>query len=197
MAFLEKLEMAIKMKKLLKGAMGSLKMLNSLLILFLILFSSNAPAYESLVTSEDELKTAFIYQFTKYVKWPDSKKNKQEVVIGVIANDDTFKAISRLNGRLSQGARITVVPVKDISQLKNIDILYLEKGHIADDIISEAVKHHILTISDEEDATDKGVIITLFMADSRLRFNINLKVAKQSHLKFSSRLLSLANTIIR
>lgn len=197
MAFLEKLEMAIKMKKLLKGAMGSLKMLNSLLILFLILFSSNAPAYESLVTSEDELKTAFIYQFTKYVKWPDSKKNKQEVVIGVIANDDTFKAISRLNGRLSQGARITVVPVKDISQLKNIDILYLEKGHIADDIISEAVKHHVLTISDEEDATDKGVIITLFMADSRLRFNINLKVAKQSHLKFSSRLLSLANTIIR
>jgi len=155
-------------------------------------------ARESIVTSECELKTAYIYQFTKYVNWAKLKGDKKELIIGVIANEDMVQALSRLNGRVSQGMKIVVRSVEKGTELSDIDILYLEKGYLTDDdVILKAVKNHILTISDEEDATHKGVIIGLFRSDSRLRFNINLKIADQSSLRLSSRLLSLANSLVK
>ncbi len=168
------------------------------IILFSFIVTSKVLAREPVVSSESELKTAFVYQFTKYVRWPVSKRHDKRLVIGVAADDEMVDAISRLDGMTSQGMVIVVIPIKDVSDLKDVDFLYLGKGHIADEnIIEKAIKHHILTISDEDDATQKGVIIGLYKADSRLRFNINLKVATKSNLKLSSRLLKLAGNLIK
>ncbi len=167
-----------------------------LAVLFMV--SSIAIAKEPVVTSENELKTAFVYQFSKYVSWPKSAKNRKKIVLGVAADDDMLEAISRLDGRLSHGMTIVVVPVDGSSDLKNVDMLYLGKRHKADkDIIDHAIKYHILTISDEDDAIQRGIIIGLYKADSRLRFKINLKVATKSNLKLSSRLLKLAVDLIK
>ena len=193
--------------KILKGPLGLMKdrgipgYLRFFLYisLFYIFFTPlSLFAHESIATSECELKTAYIYQFTKYVNWPKIKKDKKQLIIGVIANEDMVQALSRLNGRLSQGMKIVVRSITLPKNLGDIDILYLEKGYLTDDnLIIEAVKNHVLTISDEEDATHKGVIIGLFRSDSRLRFNINLKIADKSSLKLSSRLLSLADSLVK
>ena len=175
------------------------------LILFLCLsflnffsISSKLFAHESIATSECELKTAYVYQFTKYVNWPKVKKNKKELIIGIIASEDMIQALSRLNGKLSQGMKIVIRPITKDSSLSDIDILYLEKGYLTDNlVILQAIKNHILTISDEKDAITKGVIIELFRANSRLRFNINLKMADKSSLKLSCKLLSLADSLVK
>ncbi len=168
------------------------------IILFSFMVTSKVLAREPVVSSESELKTAFVYQFTKYVSWPVSKRHDKRLVIGVAADDEMVDALSRLDGMTSQGMVIVVVPVMDGSNLKDMDLLYLGKGHIAhENIIEKAIEHHILTISDEDDAIQKGVIIGLYKADSRLRFNINLKIATQSNLKLSSRLLKLAGNLIK
>ncbi len=169
-----------------------------LMVLFVIFPLSGAKGRESFVSTECELKTAFIYQFTKYVSWPKDKREKNRLVIGVIADGDMLDAISQLDGKLSQGMKISVVPLEDPKKLDGIDILYVERGYkIEKNIVSQAVKHHILTISDDSDATKKGIIIALYMANSRLRFNVNLKVANASNLKLSSRLLRLANKLVQ
>jgi len=167
-------------------------------LLFSFLATSRVLAREPVVSSEFELKTAFVFQFTKYVKWPESKRHDKRLVVAVAADDEMVDALSRLDGRTSQGRTIVVIPVDDASKLKDVDLLYLGKGYIADgDIIKKAIKYHILTISDENDAIQKGIIIGLYMADSRLRFNINLRVATQSELNLSSRLLKLAGSLIK
>ena len=168
------------------------------ILAFCILINYSYGLSEPVVSSVRELKTAFLYQFTKYVTWPKAKKNTKKLYIGVAADPDMTDAVSRLDGRLSQGKIIVVVPLEEISRLEKLDVLYLGKGYLADeDIVDKAIKYHILTVSDEEDAPKKGIIIGLYMKESRLRFDINLKVAKKSDLKLSSRLLKLAGNLIK
>ncbi len=165
---------------------------------FFLNFVPPSAASHSFISSENELKTAFLYQFTKFVTWPHVKIDKKSLVIGVLSDQQMLDAIMNLEGKVSQGKKIVVVPVDNVSNLEGIDILYVEKGHFADEhIIDEAIKEHILTISDEDQATKKGIIIGLYMADTRLRFNINLKIADKSSLKLSSRLLRLADSLIK
>ncbi len=181
-----------------RGIPGYLRFFLYISLFYIFFTPLSLFARDSIVTSECELKTAYVYQFTKYVNWPEVKKDKKELIIGVIANENMVEALSRLNGRLSQGMRIVVRSITETPDLGDIDILYLEKGYLTDDdLIIEAVKNHILTISDEKDAITKGVIIELFRANSRLRFNINLKIADKSNLRLSSRLLSLADSLVK
>ena len=169
----------------------------SLMALILLFPISITKGKESFVSTECELKTAFIYQFTKYVSWPKTKKNKDRLVIGVIAHKHMFDAIKKLDGKLSQGMKISVISMKDYSQLDGIDILYIESWFpINEELVKKAVKHHVLTISDRSDAAEKGIIIALYMVGSKLRFDVNLKVADASSLRLSSRLLRLANKLI-
>ena len=168
------------------------------ILAFFILINYSFVLAEPVVSSVRELKTAFLYQFTKYVTWPETKKNKKKLYIGIKADPDMMDAVSRLNGRFTQGKTIVVVPMKKTSDLEKLHILYLGKKCLADnDIIGKAIKYHILTVSDAEDAPKKGVIIGLYMKESRLRFDINLKVANKSDLRLSSRLLKLAGNLIK
>ena len=55
--------------------------------------------------------------------------------------------------------------------------------------------HPILTIADMENFAKNGGIIELKLVEDRVRFEINLGVAKQIGLTFRSELLLLADTI--
>jgi hypothetical protein len=50
----------------------------------------------------------------------------------------------------------------------------------------------VLTISDVENAVDRGFVIGFVNVESRLRFEVNADLAERSGLKLSSRLLSVA-----
>ncbi len=178
-------------------AYGSRLFFPMCILAFSILINYSLGLSKPVVSSVRELKTAFLYQFTKYVTWPKVKKNRKKLYIGIAADPEMMDAVLRLDGRLSQGKTIVVVPLEESSDLENLDVLYLGEGYFADDIVDKAIKNHILTVSDAEGAPKKGIIIGLYMKESRLRFDINLKVANKSDLRLSSRLLKLAGNLIK
>jgi hypothetical protein len=50
----------------------------------------------------------------------------------------------------------------------------------------------MLTIGDIDDFARRGGIVQMFVENGKLRFDINLEVAKRSRLQLSSKLLVLA-----
>ena len=161
------------------------------------------------IASECELKAAFLYQFTKFVNWPtsdgDSEVNNisdnatDKLVIGVMAYGDMLNALMALDGKKSQDRVIVIKQLDDIPEDDNINVVFLQKDYPCDkeELVDYAIKNHILTISDEADALEEGIIIVIYQIDSRIRFDINLKIAKKSKLVLSSKLLRLARRVVR
>jgi hypothetical protein len=68
---------------------------------------------------------------------------------------------------------------------------------ISEDDLKFMRQRHILVVADGKDAVSKGAAICLYKRQNRIRFDINIKAAKDSGVELSSRLLSLAVRVIR
>ncbi len=147
---------------------------------------------------ESDLKAAFLYQFTKFVDWPDDNNTSSELIIGVIAVGEFLDAIKLLDGKKSQKRPIRIKKISKFPDSGRLDVLFIQGCFVndIDDVIQSAIKAHILTVCDQRDGIDKGFIISLFNEGSKIKFNINLKVAQKSSIRLSSRLLRLAKKVI-
>ena len=54
----------------------------------------------------------------------------------------------------------------------------------------------ILTVGESEEFIHQGGMIGFYLQENRIRFDINLQAAKRVNLRFSSRLLLLAKSVI-
>ena len=147
---------------------------------------------------ESDLKAAFLYQFTRFVEWPDDNRASDELIIGVMADGDILNAIRLLNGRESRKRPIQIKKITEFPHDGRLDVLFIKGCYVADidNVLKSAMEAHVLTVCDKRDGIDRGFVISLFDEKSRLKFNINLKSARKSSIRISSRLLRLAQKVI-
>ncbi len=152
----------------------------------------------ALGVKESDLKAAFLYQFTKFVEWPDDNSTNNELVVGVMADGEVLDAIKLIDGKKSQKRSIRIKKISKFPDSGHLDVLFIQGCSIndIDNVVKSAIKAHILTVCDQRDGINKGFIISLFNEGSRMRFNINLKMAQKSSIRLSSRLLRLAKKVI-
>jgi hypothetical protein len=171
----------------------------SLILLFLLISSvaSRVRAEEEIYT-EYEVKAAFLYNFTRFVEWPESSSQKDSFMIGVLGDDPFAEILEQtIHDKSVQGRKILIHKYQDLNNLGSCDILYI--GNFSrfpvDKVLSHISSPGILTIGDSNDFMQKGGMIHLYLLDNKLRFEINLKAAAHSGLKISSKLLSLATRV--
>ena len=150
--------------------------------------------------TEYEIKAAFIYNFAKYVEWPEESgpDSGELFVIGVLG-DDPFGAL------LDQIARTKTVGDKPIV-IRRFDRLedytpchVLFVAASAQDLLPavlEKLAHSpVLVIGDTEGFAQRGVTINFVIERSKVRFEINPEAAACAGLKISSKLLRLAKIV--
>ncbi len=149
---------------------------------------------------EYQVKAVFLYNFAKFVEWPHSafEKATDPIVIG-IAGEDPFGPIldQTLQGKTVNGRSLIVKRFKSGQSPKNCHILFVgssEQGHLSA-MIEGFKAEGVLTVGESEHFAREGGIIRFTTEDSRIRFEINVDVAEQTHLKLSSKLLSLARIV--
>jgi len=149
---------------------------------------------------EPKLKAAFIYNFAKFVEWTpiDSNNNSsQPFVIGILGTDPIVKELMAIEGKPIKGRNLILKPLSNIKEINDCKVVFIsasEKNNLIH--ILNAVKNkEILTISDMNDFVENGGIIGFVRVENKIRFDINLKTAEDSHLKIRSDLLTLARKI--
>jgi hypothetical protein len=146
--------------------------------------------------TEPSLKAAFIYNFAKFTEWPaDVLSGTTPFTACVLGDTPIGDALERsVKGRQLGGRGITVQRVAPDSPLKACHLLYisgLKTAQIAG--VVEAVKGApVLTISDVDDFARLGGIAHVFVENGKMRFDLNLELAKRARLQLSSKLLVLA-----
>jgi YfiR/HmsC-like len=146
--------------------------------------------------TEPALKAAFIYNFAKFTEWPEdtlpASGTFAACVLGDSPTEDALERASR--GRQLSGRGISVSQVQLAGKLRSCHLLYISGVTPAQLAATMAALEGapVLTISDIDDFSKMGGVAQMFVENGKMRFDLNLEVAKRSRLLLSSRLLVLA-----
>ncbi len=146
---------------------------------------------------EYRIKAAFIYNFAKFTRWPAGSFSDAEAPLDFcIYGEDPFGgAFDAVAGNTIRGRRVAVRRIAAIEASAGCHLLFIsdsEAGRLTG-ILAALNDRPVLTVADMPDFARAGGIINLkTTADDQLRFEINTSTARRAGLRFSSKLLSLA-----
>jgi hypothetical protein len=146
--------------------------------------------------SEDEVKAAYLYNFARYVTWPDSAFPSADAPIRIcVVGDSGFRSV--LASTVAE-KRVGERPVSAESRgsagaADDCHILYLGKAGVG--VVSGLSTSSIFTVSDSEGFAAAGGIANFVLVGSKVRFEINTGAVEKAGLQVSSRLLRLAQIV--
>ena len=144
---------------------------------------------------EDQFKAAYVFNFVKFVAWPDTETT-DTLTICFVGGDGVYAALTNGIASKRAGARsLAAVQVTDTMPAPHCEALYIEASKATNYTLP--AEPAVLTISDAANFTARGGMIGLFTENHRLRFVINVQNASQAGLHISSDLLKLAADVQR
>jgi len=144
---------------------------------------------------ELHIKAAYLYNFGRYVDWP---QQSGDVVIGVLGHDPIVEVLEKtISGKTINGRAYRVRVFTSGEHLDHCDILYVPRSETrqAPSILMAISGKPTLTVSDLENFSKNGGIIEFLLIDDTVKFDINLVAAEKSGLKISSELLGVAHSV--
>jgi hypothetical protein len=173
--------------------------LKILLSVFLILTFCRV-SYSQRYT-EYEVKAAYIFNFAKFVEWPDSMfQSKSSPIILGIYNGDPFGEILKMtfNDRLVNGRKWVIKYFKEVDKIEKCHILFIPQIDQIEllKVLNTVRNKSILTVGDNiKDFGQSGGMINFTSQNSKYRFEININEAAKVRLIISSKLLVLSKIV--
>lgn len=149
--------------------------------------------------AEYQIKAEFIERFTRFVEWPAGSIHapNDPFVIGIIGRDPFGAYLDTIaRNRTIKGRTILIRRLASTDGIGSCHILFVaasEKGRFGE-IVARARTAPVLTIADTPGALSSGVMINLYEADNKVRFEINERQLEQAGFQASAQLLKLARS---
>jgi hypothetical protein len=147
---------------------------------------------------EYQVKAALIYNFTRFVEWPQNPGALRFCVAGQRA---LFSALEDISGkRPIEGQRADVRwfnPAAPPPAECNVLILAIQDPKLIRAIVSAVEDRDVLTVGQWAQFLETGGIVNFVAVRGQIHFEFNLCAAQRAHLTISSRLLTLAERVYR
>ncbi|NQZ87488.1 MAG: DUF4154 domain-containing protein [Colwellia sp.] len=168
--------------------------MNMALIVSLLLFSQSAISFQQDVSNK--VKAAFVFNFIKYVEWPN-EKNIANFTIGFYGDDKAFiEALQQMHNMKVRHFIIQVIKITSIEQEKKLHIIVLDKTQSKNimKIAMQLNEQATLIISDN--AADKKNTMLNFIEseNNKIVFEMNRYQMVNAKLKSSPDILVLGGT---
>lgn len=150
---------------------------------------------DAVTQREDQFKAAYVFNFVKFVTWPDADATGT-LTICFVGGEGVYTALNSGIANKRVGSRqLAALQLTSEAPTDGCHALYIEASMTADYPLTP--ERPVLTISDATSFIDRGGMIGLFTENHRLRFAINVRSASQAGLRISSDLLKLAADVQR
>lgn len=149
---------------------------------------------------EYRVKSAFLFNFTKFVQWPESYFSESGGIMRlcVIGDPDFYDILQEtVAGKNSQQKTLVVNRITTRRELPGCHVVYFlgETANVVDPWLESMQSTSILTVGDSPKFVEAGGIIGFVIVDGKIRFDINRSQATAVNIDVSSKLLSLARTV--
>lgn len=144
---------------------------------------------------EYEMKAAYLYNLATFTTWP-AQTNKQ-VRLCVLGRDRFGGALEELTHNTLSGVHISLTYLPNLQAIKSCQIMFIdvsERENIPE-ILKQLDKLPILTVTDNAELYNAGVIVGLFLDNNKLSFDVNYQLAQNASLSISSKLLRVARNV--
>jgi hypothetical protein len=154
-------------------------------------------AAQRTAAAEDDIKAAFLFNFTKFIEWPETAQ-LESFRICTVAEPAFNAALDRtLTGETANGRPIVRVSPATPDAARACQILFL--GRVEDDRVERwltAVRGAPVLVVGESRATwERGGQINFVVDENRVKFDVNSDAAAASGLTISSKLLRVARKV--
>jgi hypothetical protein len=140
---------------------------------------------------EYQVKSAMIYNLTKFVEWDQPAASVQVCVLGL----SPFGA--SLQRAIAGKPGFSMREVLDVEHTAECRILFISasEGKRFSLLLQKLNGCGILTVGDTPGFAEAGGVVNLTLEAGRVRLEINLDAANRQHLRISSKVLALARIV--
>ena len=151
-------------------------------------------SFQSAWAQKEKYHSIFIYNFSKYVKWPDAQ-NSGNFVIGVLGNSAIEKDLTAMaSAKQVNGKKIEIRQFRSAAEVNGCHILYVAESESAkfDQVLTETGSQPVLLVTAKPGLAKKGAAINFVEVEGKIKFELNQKNAETRGLKVAGSLASLA-----
>lgn len=167
-------------------------------LLALSVHAGTATAVDAQTPGEYEIKAAFLYNFARFVTWPDESGNDgsgegQSLDLCVLGEDPFGPALDDYEGKRLGTRTMRVRRSLSVVELTSCHIIFVarsEQSRFAE-VLAAVEGRPVLTVADAEGFIELGGAINFIIRNNKLRFTINGEAAAACGLEVSSKLLRL------
>lgn len=150
--------------------------------------------------TEYQVKAAYLFNFLKFVEWPDDPAADPhgKWVIGFIGDTPIGDELAQvIAGKNVLGRDLQVKKFRAADNLRACNILFISESENKrlPPILAELRGSSVLTVADMDNFIGSGGMIQFVVEDARVRVAIDVGATSRARLKVSSKLLSLARTV--
>lgn len=143
---------------------------------------------------EHEIHAAMLFNFIKYVQWPDEGA-AGDFVVGVMGEDNVFNTLKAWYDGKPKGAKKYVIKkLNTAADAASCHVVYLGKSKSKEfeNIKSAIAGKPVLTVTDGNGLGQKGSCINFRVIDGKLKWELNQATFGSSNLKVSGQLASMS-----
>ena len=155
------------------------------------------PAPARAQVDEYGVKAAFVRNFIAFVEWPPVRMTGTDPLQLCVFNSSPItQKLTTLNIDAVRGHRVQVHAITTVPDVGTCHVVFVPTSEHAQlaDITSRFRGSGLLTISEE--ATDRsGAVINMYLAGSKMTFDVDLAAADRLSVRVSSKLAALARRV--
>jgi hypothetical protein len=166
-------------------------MRKTVLLFFAVVLASTAGlAQEKPV---HEIHSQMMYNFIKYVQWPNETEGG-EFVVGVMGDDVLNTLKQWYDGKPKGSKKYVIKKITSPGEAATCSVVYLgrSKSNQFEEIKNTISGKPVLTITNGNGLAQKGSCINFKVIDGKLKFEMNQGTLTNSNLKVSGQLVSMA-----
>lgn len=141
-----------------------------------------------------KMKAVFLYNFTRYIEWPEEYK-QGNFVIGLLGETAITEELTKVAA--TKKAVNQTIEIKKFNSIKDVSechMLYVSSGNSGDlaSAIQKTKGRSTLVITEQEGYAAQGAGISFKVVENRQKFEINKANIQNRKMIVGSALLSLA-----
>ena len=160
-------------------------------------------AQGAVIDREYEIKAAYLYNFGKYVEWPDAPKPGAEAnspfLIGIVGTNPFGNALADVAKAKQLGKRkIVLYEVRTIDDYRPCQMLFFPKTApetLVSSVIAKANTAPTLLVGERSGFAAAGGSVNFYVEANNIKFEINPDAASKRGLRISSKLLQLGRIV--
>jgi hypothetical protein len=164
----------------------------------LLLLALNSGVAQGEDNIEFKIKTAYLYNFTKFIAWPEKISSTFDLCI--IGDSPIKSMLASLENKTVLDKPIRIRYFDSVNQIADCHIAYFERveppdGVTMNTILLASQLNKTLTVSSQDRFAEQGGMIGFVLEDEKLKLHINLPAIKRQGLNISAKLIEVASQV--